>query len=416
MDRGFVYLTGVTSSSDFPISNALYPTRTFGTLTGFVAKMNTDGSSFVYSTYLSGTSDVEPTDILTDKGCVIVTGHTGATDYPITSGHTYSCDPSSVDSFVTKFSLDGQELLYSTCFGGTDSDRSRAVDAYDGRLYVAGYTDSDDYPTIVAYNETPGGSTDGFVTIFDIDTDFDALPDFTESVIGTNPHAVDSDGDNFLDAYEFYYGSDPLDSGSYPAIPQTWYDAIYENLDGNSTLIQNLIAWSDGNATELQLVVALVTANYEWLQELNSTALGNITEIRSILDQLGVTVGDLDYDGLDDLDELFYGTDLDCIDTDIDNLNDAFEIKLGTDPLDDDSDDDTYFDGFEVLSGTDPLDPDDYPGMETSTTTTTGTTTPTTPLPGDEPPLVLILAIGSGAGVIGIVVVLAIMKKRRASG
>ena len=445
VDRGFAHLTGVTSSDDFPLSNALYPTRDFGTLTGFVAKMNTDGLSFVYSTYLAGTGDVTPTDIVTDKGHVIVTGYTIDTEFPTTSGHTYNCDPSSVDSFVTKFSLDGQELLYSTCFGGTDTDYSRAVDTYDGRLYVAGYTQSDDFPTIVAYNDTRGGGDDGFVTIFDIDSDFDSLPDFTEEIIGTNMFAVDSDGDNYLDSYEFYYGSDPLDSMSVPAMPQEWFDAIYVDLDGNATLIQQILTWMDGNHTaietlfnyvegnatllldtiaavgentdQLVILAALISQNTDLLSTLNATHIGDIDQIWDILDMLGVTVGDSDYDGLNDLEEIALGTDVLCIDTDCDNLNDAYEVKIGTDPLDDDSDDDSYLDGAEVLAGTDPLDALSYPGSDTTTTGSTETTTTTTTTTSDADGTGMIIVVGiAGVGVVGIVVALSIMKKRRVSG
>ncbi len=444
VDRGFAYLTGVTSSDDFPLSNALYPTRIFGTLTGFVAKMNTDGLSFVYSTYLAGTGDVTPTDIVTDKGRVIVTGYTEDTEFPTTIGHTYTCDPSSIDSFVTKFSLDGQELLYSTCFGGTDTDYSRAVDTYDGLLYVAGYTQSDDFPSIVAYNDTRGGGDDGFVAVFDIDSDFDALPDFTEEIIGTNMFAVDSDMDNYLDSYEFYYGSDPLDSMSVPAMPQAWFDAIYVDLDGNATLIQQIISWMDGNHTAIetlfnyvegnatllldtiaavgentdQLVVlaALISQNTDLLSTLNATHIGDIDQIMDILDMLGVTVGDTDYDGLNDLEEIALGTDIQCIDTDNDNLNDAYEVKIGTNPLDDDSDDDTYLDGAEVLAGTDPQDALSYPGSDTTTTSSTETTTSTTTSDTDDTGMIIVVGIAGGAGVIGIVVALSIIKKRRLSG
>jgi len=95
--------------------------------------------------------------------------------------------------------------------------------------------------------------------------------------------------------------------------------------------------------------------------------IGNITEIRAVLDELGFSVGDTDYDGLDDLDEIIYGTSSTCSDTDCDNLNDAFEIKYGTDPLNDDSDGDTWLDGVEVAAGTDPKNAADYPGASTPT-------------------------------------------------
>jgi hypothetical protein len=630
VDRGFAYFTGYTYSSDFPLKNEIYDTYV-SSHDGFIAMMDIFGTSLEFSTYLPGTGSDIPRSIVTDEGFVYVCGHTTSTDFPIVGRFTTLCSGTSTDAFLTKLSVQDEEVLYSSCFGGSDDDYSWSVDIYNDKVYFAGYTKAD-YPTVVAYNSTEGSGHDGFISILDCDSDFDYLPDFTEGVVGTCDFKVDTDNDNFLDGYEYVYGSDPLDNTSFPAIPQSWYDEIYEDLDGNATLIQNLITWSNGNwslletvkeqldnnstvltqviswldgnhsaiqdlfahldgnatllletiswvddnatmqdqiligiqylydnfeanatlllntidslennatlleqvvswldgnhsaiqtliiqlegnatlllktvnavngnssliqnlltwsaanetllltlidqvneldstnatqvlewlngnhtqieqiltyvegnatlllqtvnalngnATQLDLVAALVTANTEWLQELNSTVIGNLTEIREVLDQLGVTVGDTDYDGLDDLDELTYGTDILCIDTDCDNLNDAFEVKIGTDPLDDDSDDDTYLDGIEVIAGTDPMDANDYPGVVTTTTTPTQTTTPTTtttpptttttsttPPDGGFTQILIITVIGVGAGIGVVVVILFILRKRRAN-
>ncbi|MGV9173445.1 MAG: hypothetical protein ACOC44_10800 [Promethearchaeia archaeon] len=113
----------------------------------------------------------------------------------------------------------------------------------------------------------------------------------------------------------------------------------------------------------LSLVHDLANQNAEDIENLNITITQeDIEAINNTLNQLGIMLGDTDYDGLNDLEELYYGTSLVLMDTDCDNLNDAFEIKIGTDPLNDDTDDDGYLDGIEFMAGTDPLDPNDYPG------------------------------------------------------
>lgn len=65
--------------------------------------------------------------------------------------------------------------------------------------------------------------------------------------------------------------------------------------------------------------------------------------------------GDLDSDGLDNLDEFIMGTPLDDSDADDDGLVDGVEAQYGTDILDPDTDGDTVTDGTEVASGMDPL-------------------------------------------------------------
>ena len=145
----------------------------------------------------------------------------------------------------------------------------------------------------------------------------------------------------------------------------TEIERLFTYLNGNATLRAKVIFELGNNATLLNTVVALATQNGDYLSQINGTLSGRIDDIRIIMDELGISIGDIDYDGLNDLDELSYGTNPTMIDTDLDNLNDAFEIKYGTDPLDDDSDNDGHYDGIEIASGNDPLDPNDYPGRIT---------------------------------------------------
>lgn len=456
VENGFAYVTGRTLSSDFPTANAYDATHNGGD-DCFVAKLTADGQSLVYSTFLGGASNDSGRAIAVESGYVCVTGETYSSGFPAVNAYDSSYN-GELDCFVTELAADGQSLVYSTFLGGASNDYGNGIVLEGGCVYVVGLTLSSAFPIADAYDSTHNGGIDCFVAIIAFDTDMDGLSDWAESMYGTDPSCIDTDNDNFLDGYEVAYGSDPMDPMSYPAMPQVWYEAIYEDLDGNATLIQNLIAWSNGNATllqsvmqqldtnatmleqviswldgnhtaietlftyvngnatllmqtvmelnsnatQLELVAALATQNSDRLALLNASYIGSIDEIRAVLDKLGVTVGDTDYDGLDDLQELALGTDLQCIDTDCDNLNDAYEVKIGTDPTDDDSDNDTYYDGAEVLAGTDPLDSLDYPGSTGSTTTTT-----------TEPDMGIGLIIVAGvAGCAAIIVLLVVMRRR----
>ncbi len=389
---GYAYIVGQTGSTDFPTINA-FDAIGEGDIDCFVLKMDKSGLVLSYSTYLGSSKVDVGWGIALDDGCAVVTGWTWDIDFPTYDALYATHNGGISDAFVTKLSNDGQSLVFSTYLGGSDDDYGRGIAVENGSIFVGGTTGSVDYPVIDAFNSTPDGSNDDcFLSILSSDSDMDSLSDWHEGILGTDKYCIDSDNDNFLDGYEYEYGSNPADPLDYPAMPQDWYDEIFEALDGNEA--------------QIQVLIALVSDNTEFLNSLNASLYllngtyredyDNVTEaldeIRGVLEELGVTVGDSDYDGLDDLEELEYGTDLLCIDTDTDNLNDAFEVKIGTDPLDDDSDADSYLDGIEVIAGSDPLDPQSFPGSSE-----------------DMDPLILVLAIGG----IGVVVIIILSKKLR---
>lgn len=75
------YLTGSTSSSDFPVKNPFQSTRggTGFDTDAFVAKLNGDGSALEYSTYLGGSSYDQGAGIAVDAaGRAFVTGSTSS--------------------------------------------------------------------------------------------------------------------------------------------------------------------------------------------------------------------------------------------------------------------------------------------------------------------------------------------------
>jgi uncharacterized repeat protein (TIGR01451 family) len=84
-NTGNAYITGQTSSTNFPVLNALHPTWS-GSTDAFVAELNSSGSAFVYSTYLGGHSADIATSIAVDGvGSAYVTGSTASADFPTTN-------------------------------------------------------------------------------------------------------------------------------------------------------------------------------------------------------------------------------------------------------------------------------------------------------------------------------------------
>jgi hypothetical protein len=178
-DSGCAYVTGKTTSFDFPVTNSAFQRGLRGLEDAFVAKFNQSGSMLVYASYLGGSSNLDvANDVVVDsEGQAHVTGGTASTDFPVTAGALQRSfgggDSFLGDAFVTKIDASGSQLLMSTYLGGADGDEARAI-AVDspGNLYVAGITRSTNFPTHMAVQSTNGGPcidsfsncTDAFVT------------------------------------------------------------------------------------------------------------------------------------------------------------------------------------------------------------------------------------------------------------
>ncbi len=105
-------------------------------------------STLDYSTFIGGGSSDVPYSFTCDSaGNVYVVGYTNSTDYPTLGGYTAS-NAGSYDIFVTKLNPTGTGLVYSTYIGGSGTERAEGV-AIDatGNAYITGYTDSTNFPT-----------------------------------------------------------------------------------------------------------------------------------------------------------------------------------------------------------------------------------------------------------------------------
>ena len=165
---GNAYVTGTTSSPDFPTTVGAFDTMLNGR-DAFVTKLNPSGSALVYSTLLGGIDDELGSSIAVDiAGNAYVTGSTTSANFPRTPGaFDTTLNPNEVfEAFVTKLNPSGSALVYSTLLGGSkgSSPAGIALDT-SGNVYVAGTTSSSDFPTTVgAFATTSNGSDDVFVT------------------------------------------------------------------------------------------------------------------------------------------------------------------------------------------------------------------------------------------------------------
>jgi Abnormal spindle-like microcephaly-assoc'd, ASPM-SPD-2-Hydin/Beta-propeller repeat/HYDIN/CFA65/VesB-like, Ig-like domain len=319
--NGNAYVTGRAFDDQFPVTAGAYDT-TCGTelfcdgghSDAFVTKLNADGSSLVYSTYLGGTGQDWGTDIAVgDAGNAVVSGATDSTDFPTQNpiqdhpgGGT--CGPSNnpspcTDAFVTKLGPNGAALVYSTYLGGGGQDAANrlALDA-SGNAYLTGMTQSSDFPTLNAFQSVFGGGTCG------VEPNTNPCPDAFVAKIG-------SDGSPM---YSTYLGGS-LDDGG-------WYWGIAVDGEG-SAYVTSTTGSADFPVTEGALQTSLAGPGDAFVTKLDPSGAS-----LAYSTYLGGGNVDLGYAIAVDASGSAYVTGV-TISTDFPATQGAFDSTCGTDGL-----------------------------------------------------------------------------------
>ncbi|HEV3333760.1 MAG TPA: DUF4082 domain-containing protein [Bryobacteraceae bacterium] len=158
------YVTGVTSSQNFPIFNPLQ-SYLMGTTDVFVGKFTASGT-LSYCTYLGGSGQEVGTSIAVDSaGDAYVAGYGYSTDLPVTADALQKNNGGDYDAFIAKLNASGNSLLYLSYLGGNGSDAATGL-ALDpaGDIFVAGWTLSTNFPILNAYQATNPSNYGAFVT------------------------------------------------------------------------------------------------------------------------------------------------------------------------------------------------------------------------------------------------------------
>ena len=158
---GNAYLAGFNLGGQFPLTPGAFDDGG----NNWLAKLNAAGTALVYAAHLT-----VPGKIAVDAdGNTYFAGYTSSPDFPTTpgalqkvfaGGHPFDEDGYDSDAFVTKLNAAGTALIYSTYLGGKGDDLASGVglDAA-GKFYVAGSTDSPDFPTTTGASQaSPAGS------------------------------------------------------------------------------------------------------------------------------------------------------------------------------------------------------------------------------------------------------------------
>jgi hypothetical protein len=233
---GNLYAAGWTEALNFPILLAEQAANGGG-VDAFVVKVSPTGAGLIYATYIGGRGDDRAAAIAVDaSGEAYVTGATSSANFPLAAAVRTLLGGSKA-AFVSKLNATGNTLLFSTYLGGSTYDigTAIAVDAT-GHAYIAGDTQSTDFPVIGAFQAVIGGGFDAFVTKLNSNGTY-AYSTFLGGI--ANEHvggiAVDSSGSAYL-AGGTYSTNFPL-AGAIQATNHGGQDAFVAKLSASGTTL-----------------------------------------------------------------------------------------------------------------------------------------------------------------------------------
>ena len=173
---GFIYLTGTTTSTDFPVvGNAVQTSGAATTVYGFVSKIDPHfagtGNSLVYSTFLGGTiGNTTPRGIkVGSDNMIYVVGQTQTADFPTTDNAYAASLYGPSDVFISKIDITNPNLVYSTFMGSElDDDACGLVLDANNVVYFAGTTLGTQFPMAgYSFNGFTSGNYDVVVGVVD---------------------------------------------------------------------------------------------------------------------------------------------------------------------------------------------------------------------------------------------------------
>jgi hypothetical protein len=252
---GQAYATGETNSSDFPVLNA-YQATIGGNSDIFVAHADYNTGTFQFATFVGGGGHERGDGIdLSASGDIYVAGYTSSFNFPTMNAYDDSRGGWS-DAFVIKLSPDGQNLLYGTFIGGSDSEYGYGGVELDlqGDMHLCGSTYSIDFPLAFPFDSTLDGNADGWYA--ELSADGSQLLQSTY-LGGSNfdlagALAVDQDGAAYLtgetnstdfptvNAFSTSFGGPLYDAFAMKIEPRFW---ICGDADANSVINVSDIVW-----------------------------------------------------------------------------------------------------------------------------------------------------------------------------
>jgi hypothetical protein len=172
---GVIYLTGSTTSTNFPTVGASVQSTGGANQDAFVAVVDPSqygGVSLIYSTYLGGSTGIETgRGIAVDKaGMIYVIGTTTSTDFPVTGSAYAGVMYGPQDAFLCKIDPNSSALAYSTYLGGELDDEGRSIAVgSNGLVYFGATTNSTQFPMEgPGYRQTQPGPVSIIIGMMDM--------------------------------------------------------------------------------------------------------------------------------------------------------------------------------------------------------------------------------------------------------
>jgi len=258
---GNVYISGITKSTDYPVTAGAYDeSYNGGTTDGIISKFSADLGSLIASTYIGG-SDREyiSANVIDSSGDIVSLGYTRSTDFPVVAGGAYETYTASIaNSIVFKLDSSLATMTAATFMPGADLT-SIALDS-SGNIFAAGMSMGNLATTTGAFDTTFNGYYDATVCKF---TD-DLSEVLAATYLGGNYYedpaewgpyqlAID-DSDNIFIAGETQSADFPVTVGAYDTTYDGSKDSFIAKMDNNLSTVLAATYLGSENTEEGQAI------------------------------------------------------------------------------------------------------------------------------------------------------------------
>ena len=268
-NSGYVYVTGRTSSGDFPTILGAFD-RTLNDGDAFISKLDSNLTMLLASTFLGGSgSDNGISLALDNAGNVYITGVTSSADFPTTSG-AFDRTLNGGDAFISKLDTNLNTLLASTFLGGSGSESGRSL-ALDNvsNVFLTGVTSSADFPTSIgAYDRIYNGNdTYGHAFVSMLDSNLSIL--LASTYLGGSGNYGDAGNSLARDSANNVWVTGHTSSADFPVTP----GAYNHTLNGYSDIFVSKL---NGTLTSLLASTYLGGTGDERGKSLALDSMGNV--------------------------------------------------------------------------------------------------------------------------------------------